>query len=127
MTDRALRMLYRELPAMACRPGCSDCCGPVPWSPAEWARVADEPAALTARRVPMDNATVAAAPDQLKCPFATAEGCSVYDRRPFICRLFGTAKDVRLTCPHGCGPRKKISAERAASMRHSYREAMEKR
>jgi hypothetical protein len=33
-------MIYRNIPAASpCAAGCSDCCGPVPWSPAELARV----------------------------------------------------------------------------------------
>lgn len=124
MTCRTLRMLYRDVPAMSCLPGCTDCCGPVPWSADEWARVAQEPAALSADRETMGNAVVPTVPGTLRCPFASAEGCTVYDRRPLVCRMFGVVRDARLTCPHGCGPKRKLSAEQGAALRHRYQEAM---
>lgn len=37
------------------------------------------------------------------CDALAADGrCSVYDLRPLICRLWGTAKE--LACPYGCVP-----------------------
>ena len=38
----------------------------------------------------------------LSCPHLENKGCSVYDDRPIICRLFGTTP--KLLCPHGRRP-----------------------
>ena len=35
----------------------------------------------------------------LKCPFATDTGCSCYEYRPIICRIFGAAEGME--CPRG--------------------------
>lgn len=31
--------------------------------------------------------------------------CSIYEDRPFICRVFGAVKSERMRCPHGCKPK----------------------
>jgi hypothetical protein len=33
----------------------------------------------------------------------------VYDKRPFLCRLFGATADAAMRCPHGLGPEKPLS------------------
>lgn len=39
------------------------------------------------------------------CNQLTADGkCRIYANRPIICRIWGTADDPRLKCPHGCEP-----------------------
>lgn len=43
-----------------------------------------------------------AAMSNLSCPHLGKNGCSVYDDRPLICRLFGTTP--KLLCPHGKRP-----------------------
>ncbi len=115
---QSLRVIYRQIPAMRCKPGCGDCCGLVPWAPEEWARVAE--------RVPPDvelldfeGCVIPMRAGSLTCPFF-AGGCTVYDDRPFMCRLFGTAPDARLTCPHGCGPTKRLTASKAAALWDRY-------
>jgi Fe-S-cluster containining protein len=36
------------------------------------------------------------------CVYATKQGCSCYEERPIMCRLFGAVEDLR--CPRGAGP-----------------------
>jgi hypothetical protein len=36
----------------------------------------------------------------LSCPYECSNGCSIYNDRPIICRLFGTVNGA-LVCPHG--------------------------
>ncbi|BAP42310.1 FliB-superfamily protein [Pseudomonas sp. StFLB209] len=43
-----------------------------------------------------------AALDELNCVHLGPDGCTVYDERPLICRLFGTTP--RLPCPNGQRP-----------------------
>ena len=76
---------------MTCRPGCSDCCRPTPVSPWE------------ARRLGIEGAvTTPVHPGTARCAFLVDGRCSVYARRPFACRLYGTGPAV--PCEHGAGP-----------------------
>jgi hypothetical protein len=100
-----LAALYAQIPAFTCLPGCTDCCGPVPFQRREWARVKDKRAAPD---------------DRIDCPYECASGCAIYAQRPFMCRLFGATDEPRLTCPHGCGPAQKLSAAEAHRLTNAY-------
>lgn len=89
--DRTIDALRRRIPAFACVPGCHDCCGPVTASSTEMAR-------LPRRSATVREASLA----ELSCPHLGEQGCTVYQERPLICRLFGTTP--RLPCPNGAGP-----------------------
>lgn len=110
----ALTDLYRKIPAMKCKAGCTDCCGPVPSSAAE-RRVAPKLLAL-------DEAVhVAVSGGCLDCAYAIAGSCAIYENRPFMCRLFGTApEDELLRCPHGCAPDEPLTAQQAARLTGEY-------
>ena len=123
-----IETLYRQIPRMACRPACGDCCGIVPWSPEEFAKVKD--------RMPADaqvsefrGSIIIIKPGSANCVFLAADaGCTVYEDRPFMCRLFGTAPEPRLTCPHGCRPTRQLTAEKASRLTGRYsREYVEHR
>ena len=93
MSDRARhRRLYRRIPIVACEPGCSDCCGPAPISPYEAERLG-VPGAVT---TPVHEGTAT-------CAFLIDGRCSVYERRPYVCRLYGTTPVA--ACPRGCTPK----------------------
>lgn len=95
-----------------CKEGCSECCGPIPISPEEWARITDSRAGRLALRRHLDvhieerrgSFTVAwvNAGGRLACPFLGPKGCMVYDERPLVCRLFGQLADLK--CPEGVIP-----------------------
>lgn len=97
--------LYKRIPSFQCKPGCTDCCGPVPFSRFEWKRVKDK------RKGDIKTLT---------CPYAIGGRCEIYAKRPLICRLFGTVNDERLLCPHGCGPEKKLTAKEADEIMQDY-------
>jgi Fe-S-cluster containining protein len=85
--------LYKKIPSFQCIEGCTDCCGPVPWTKWELARAGlDAP--------PPER-------DDKKCPFSLAGGCDIHARRPLMCRIFGTVEDLK--CPHGKGPLQLLS------------------
>jgi Fe-S-cluster containining protein len=84
----------RQIPAFTCKPGCSECCGPVAMSRLEWQRICD-------RLGYKPNRNMEAS---LDCPMLKDGRCSVYDIRPTICRLFGTVNVPLMLCPHGCRP-----------------------
>jgi Fe-S-cluster containining protein len=106
---------------MACKPGCGDCCGAVPWSAEEWAKVKDRVPAVVAVEIMDigDGGVIPLRKGTTTCPFFSG-GCTVYDDRPFMCRLYGTAPDARLTCPHGCRPKQMISAAKARALTNEY-------
>lgn len=120
--QRRLRMLYRDIPpAKPCVAGCNDCCGPVVWAPAELEQVQAQ-IPLTARWIELFGERALEEPATGKCPFASTEGCRVYDRRPFVCRLFASAADTRLQCPHGRNAKRPLSRLATAKLTDKYRE-----
>jgi hypothetical protein len=98
-------ILYGQIPAFRCKPGCSACCGPVPFSRAEWQRIPDKRTAAG-----------------LDCPYSGPRGCAIYEKRPFMCRLFGAA--ASLPCPFGYRPDRILSEEEAAELTGRYIELM---
>lgn len=106
----AHRRLYRQIPSFECKPGCTGCCGIVPLSKYE-----AEQLGLPANTVHMPTK-----PDSLTCQYATNEGCSVYDKRPLLCRLYGTVDNPHLTCPFGCGAKTKLTDQQGAAIRDKY-------
>ncbi|CAI8755439.1 MULTISPECIES: YkgJ family cysteine cluster protein [Pseudomonas] len=88
---QTIRDLRQQIPTFDCVPGCHDCCGPVTTSPEEMSRLPRK------TRAEQD-----AAMEALNCVHLGPNGCTVYEERPLICRLFGTTKT--LPCPNGRGP-----------------------
>ena len=95
--EQVVRFYRDKIPPFACVPGCHDCCGPVPAS--SWER-AQLPAVPKLTRL--------AALAHLDCPHLGPQGCTVYDQRPLLCRIFGTVES--LPCPHGRRPAKMLPA-----------------
>jgi hypothetical protein len=93
--SQKVKFFRRRIPSFECIPGCHDCCGPVTTS-------SYEISALPAK----SEAEHDAALTNLSCPYLGSGGCTVYDDRPLICRLFGTTP--RLPCPHGRQPAEMI-------------------
>ena len=54
---------------------------------------------------------------ELNCVHLGPNGCTVYEERPLICRLFGTTP--RLPCPRGRGPEEPIDPG-AEQLIHHY-------
>lgn len=89
--DRAIDQLRLQIPGFACVPGCHDCCGPVTASSEELAR-------LPVKTDAEHDAALA----NYDCVHLGPQGCTVYEQRPLICRLFGTT--ASLPCPRGQRP-----------------------
>jgi Fe-S-cluster containining protein len=92
-----IRFLREQIPSFECVPGCHDCCGPVTTSAEEMARLPRKTAAE-------QEAALA----ELNCVHLGPQGCTVYEERPVICRLFGTTP--RLPCPNGRRPEEMVDA-----------------
>jgi Fe-S-cluster containining protein len=105
--DKTLERLYAEIPYMECKEGCHDCCGIVPFSKEEWEAVE-----------PKLKAT------DIHCPYISDEGCAIYENRPFMCRLFGTSKEKRMICPHGCRSLKLLTVRKTRRLVKKYQQKM---
>ncbi len=99
--------LRSKVPVMECAPGCHDCCGPVPVAPEEASRL---PRQLL--KPPKE--------DLLSCRFLDSKGCTVYDERPMMCRLFGASVERMLRCPRGLKPARMLSLEETDRIMQAY-------
>ena len=82
-TSRKIDQLRLQIPSFACVPGCHDCCGPVTASSEEMSRLPVK-----------SDAEHDAALAEYNCVHLGPQGCTVYDQRPLICRLFGTTPSL---------------------------------
>lgn len=98
-----LDALYAKVPTFKCIPGCHACCGPVPFSAEEWAR-------LPVKRVGQGQT----------CPYVSEKGCEVYEYRPFMCRIFGTYAGC--ACRYGRGPGLLLTRRGAGALLAEYRQ-----
>lgn len=97
-----LDALYADLPKIACKGLCQECCGPIVMSRIEWERI-----------IKRLGYTPGGYDDSLTCPMLDQKRgtCKVYTIRPMICRIWGLVK--ALTCPHGCEPERWLTDEEA--------------
>jgi len=106
----ALESLYAMLPKIVCQRKCQDCCGPIMMTRLEARRLPE----LKCDTVPLKIGVgyfSRTSTKTLMCPLLKNGGCSVYSRRPAICRLWGLTEKLR--CPFGCEPDERWTEERA--------------
>jgi Fe-S-cluster containining protein len=110
MTDERLTALldiYRRIPRVACRRRCQQACGAVFDDGAVSQQEADRVFAFPGYRPPVERT----------CGYLDARGlCSIYDRRPLICRLWGTVDMGTMRCSEGCEPERWLTDEEARAM-----------
>lgn len=115
---RELAKLYSEIPTFKCVEGCTACCGPTP-STKEERRAAPLLAHAYSQVENFVNESVLSWCST--CPYARpGNGCAIYADRPFLCRLFGTSEDPKLTCTKGCGPEKKFTQRQTDQLMLRY-------
>lgn len=83
--------LREQIPPFECVPSCHDCCGPVTTSSEEMSRLPVK-----------TDAEHKEALDDFRCVHLGPKGCTVYEERPLICRLFGTTP--HMPCPNSRRP-----------------------
>ena len=98
-----LDKLYAKIPIFKCKEGCTDCCGPVPRCKEENDRIL-----FKMQQVGMF------------CPYAVKGRCVIYEKRPFMCRIFGAVASGPLKCPYGCGPENPLTEEEAKGLTEEY-------
>lgn len=97
----AMEKLYAELPSIDCQELCGDCCSFIGMTRMEQGRI-------TQIGGPVINIW------DIPCPALSFTGrCTVYARRPLICRLYGVVED--LLCPYGCTPERVLTREEGRS------------
>lgn len=108
-----LQAIYNRIPRVrGCKRGCSDCCGPVPVCAAEAARIASpQPLARWERGwiTPVRG-------DCMSCAYASPMGCTIYETRPILCRLFGAVDHPGMTCPHGARAKRLLRNDEARQL-----------
>lgn len=93
---RQLERIYDQIPEVECKGLCTAFCGAIFMTELEHDRIVER----TGRPLGKVDA-------RLTCPLLSIEGrCTVYDIRPFICRLWGAEEKLR--CPHGCQPKEGV-------------------
>lgn len=80
-----IEKIYARCPSVTCLRGCTACCGPVP--------VSEEERVILGLKKHHTGWT-----EMCKCRFASPSGCTVYDKRPLTCRLFGLPKTGAFIC-----------------------------
>lgn len=98
--------LRERIPTFECTPGCHDCCGPVTTSSEEMSRLPVK-----------SDAEHEAALNEFDCVHLGPKGCTVYEERPLICRLFGTTPNM--PCPNGCRSKEMIDSKTERQI-HNY-------
>lgn len=104
MTLIRLKELYAQVPKFKCIKNCSKCCGAVPWASLE-----------------MDQLKEIKVHKNLICPYCEENKCTIYEFRPFMCRIFGTvAKPHPLACPYGAMPVSPLPGDKVDDLMRQY-------
>ena len=94
---RALDVLYAELPSVECKGLCvEECSALTPIKGAE------------ARRIGHKGHG-----ERTMCAHLKDGRCTVYERRPMVCRLWGLADGPPLVCRWGCRPSRALTLDEA--------------
>ena len=112
-----LEELRNRIPAVNCRPGCTECC--------------TCHAAMSEMEAQRIQPQYVAQPDYIYrdvgifefCMFMKeGAGCGIYEERPIRCRLFGTAGDEKsiYSCSFGCRPDKPLNEKEIQQILDDY-------
>lgn len=96
-----MEALYAQLPKIECQRKCQECCGPVMMTRLEARRLLEVKCDTVPLKIGM-GFFPRRSTNALVCPLLKNGECSVYSRRPAICRLWGLTEELR--CPFGCEP-----------------------
>lgn len=99
MYTKEIAELYKSIPSSVCSDGCSKCCtNMIQFSPSEERRMGGYEW-------------------NGRCSHLKDGKCSIYENRPFICRIYGTNELMRCD---GCQSEKYLSEKEAAELIHKY-------
>ncbi len=119
-------MKKNGIPEFLCKEGCHKCCGVVPFSAEEMERVRPvwkeiEWIDIDVGFLPHRIASPMIEEGNLDCPFLGDNGCLIYERRPLMCRIFGTVDSPMMICPEGMGPKKMLTEDEVRHLLKKYR------
>lgn len=103
--SRELRVLNNKVPGVKCIKGCTDCCGPVMFNQEEMNRLKE------------NNLLITESNKSLDCVYLKNGGCSIYEYRPMVCRMYGA--DKNLQCQK-IPDEAKLSAEKGSKIFAKY-------
>jgi Fe-S-cluster containining protein len=93
--------MYENLPKIECKGLCHTNCSVIPFSEYEYNRQETHPPKV----------------DKMRCGYLTPENrCSIYEKRPLTCRLFGLVK--KMQCHHGCVPERFLTEQEEKEIKH---------
>lgn len=96
-----LQAIYDELPAVQCKGRCADACTVIDATELERAVIAEAGHALGPRIPHRIHLQMIEAGNHQRCPnLGPVNNCLVYERRPLVCRSFGSWRTS--ACEHGC-------------------------
>lgn len=113
-----LKALYARIPKLRCQRKCQACCSNIGMSFFEHGLLTDSvgivPVPMSLSKLATEGGaiigeTLSMGKEVRICPFLKNGTCSVYELRPFICRMWGATWMTR--CPHGCKPERWLSDE----------------
>jgi hypothetical protein len=104
---QAFLALCERLPKLQCRRLCQACCGPLALTRLEMRHLAVGHSQVKFARDACETESglklgMVYTLNYPVCPFLKDGACTVYERRPFVCRIWGLTE--LLHCPHGCQP-----------------------
>lgn len=112
----SLDEIYARIPAIECKGLCAKSCGPIMCGRSEAERLPGEhrrlrsPSGLPVAEIPHAEKR-RGGELQLRCVHLRNGRCTVYERRPAICRVWGVA--ASMPCPWGCVPERVLSDDEA--------------
>ncbi|WP_199438461.1 YkgJ family cysteine cluster protein [Vibrio owensii] len=114
--NKRLKRLYEQIPQVeGCDPSCGGCCGPSPLSVSEAVRLGIEGGLLI---TPLKSTLT----HGVSCEYyEPMQGCSRYDERPLLCRLFGASEDPGLVCPKGARASSPLTVSQTNQIMRAYR------
>jgi len=106
---KTLAEIYAAIPKVECRQLCSEQCSLILLGKVELDAMEKAFGGVLSHK-----------PGCLSCPALDTftKTCTVYDVRPFICRLFGASR--KLMCPHGCKPERQMTDQEEHALLLAY-------
>jgi len=105
--DQVVERVWAKIPDMLdCKGLCHDSCTVISLSDAENTRIFKKHGFNLSGRIMSLLTRYRMVGGEIVCPALDkkTKRCTIYEDRPFVCRLFGTTKTLR--CQHGCRPKK---------------------
>jgi hypothetical protein len=103
-----MKMKLDKIPKFECINGCNACCGPVPINEEEARRL----------NLSCSGITQTVSQHNLTCTYSKNGKCTVYQNRPFICRIFGVTKSLK--CPNNGKPERILSSREERKLLEEY-------